>query len=218
MVNELLKIFESCIRNIDGALGRRIRGWYYRRRLGRCGSNVVIEAGVFFQGPRHIFISDNVWIDRYAILISGPFTPSGRKFIHKPNTDYKAIPGDLTISKGVHIAPHTLLQAHGGLHIGTNVTVAAGSKIYTLSHHYKNLLDRDDKKRYSFSSMAAPEDQFLILSPVVIRDNAAVGLNAVVLPGTTIQEGTWLGVLAYVQPGATEKEAIYYAAKAVKKN
>jgi acetyltransferase-like isoleucine patch superfamily enzyme len=218
MLNELLKIFESCIRNIDGVIGRRIRGWYYRRRLGRCGRNVAIEAGVFFQNPRHIFISDNVWIDRYAILISGPFTPSGRKYIHRVNTSYKGSPGDLTISKGVHIAPNALLQAHGGLHVGTNVTIAAGSKIYTLSHHYKNLLDPGDKKRYSFSTMAEPEDQFLILSPVVIGDNAAVGLNAVVLPGTTIHEGTWLGVLAYVQPGVTEKEAIYYSAKATKKN
>jgi acetyltransferase-like isoleucine patch superfamily enzyme len=217
MLEELNKIFESVIRNIDGSFGRRLRAFHYRRRLGACGKNVIIDAGVYFQNPKHIFIQDNVWIDRYAILIAGPFTASSRKFQAKQNEYYKGDTGNLSISSGVHIAPQSLIQAHGGVHIGKNVTIAAGAKIYSLSHHYRNTADAGDTKRYAFSTMAPSHDQFLILSPVVIEDGAAVGLNSVVLPGTTIRNGTWLGVLTYIEPSVTETNTLYTTAKAIKK-
>ncbi|MBS1680692.1 MAG: hypothetical protein JST48_03185 [Bacteroidetes bacterium] len=117
----------------------------------------------------------------------------------------------MRISNGAHIAPFVLLQSHAGLSIGKNVTIASGAKVYTLSHHYRNLNDPQDQKRYSFSSMAPKEDQFLIASPVAIGDHAAVGLNSVVLPGTTISDGTWLGVLTHVESKVTESNAIYTA-------
>jgi acetyltransferase-like isoleucine patch superfamily enzyme len=89
-----------------------------------------------------------------------------------------------------------LVQAHGGVAIGKYVTIAAGSKIYSLSHHYRNLNDENDSKRYSFSSTAPKEDQFLIVGNVHIGDKAAVGINSVILPGTRIPNGTWVGVLS----------------------
>ena len=98
----------------------------------------------------------------------------------------------------MHIAPFSLVQAHGGVKIGENVTIASGSKIYSLSHHYKNLNNPDDPKRYSFSTMAKPEDQFLIIGNVIIEDHAAIGLNSVILPGTHIPNGTWIGVMSTV--------------------
>lgn len=216
MIEELLSLFEGVIRNIDGRTGKAVRSWYYKRRLGGCGQKVIIDVGVVFQNPKNIFFSDNIWIDRYAILVGGKFKPSGRRFIHKVNPDYRFREGFLTLDKGVHIAPFVLLQAHGGLSIGRNVTIASGAKIYTLSHHYRNLSDPMDEKRYSFSSMAAPEDQFLILSPVVIGNSAAVGLNSVLLPGTTLNDGAWVGVLSHLQPGNTETNATYSSARATK--
>lgn len=216
MFQELLRIFEGLIRNVGGKTGQIIRYWYYRRRLGRCGKNVVIDVGVIFQNPRDIFFADNIWIDRYAVLIAGKFVPGQRKYVEKTNQDYQGTPGQLTVESSVHIAPFTVLQAHGGMSIGKNVTIGSGSKVYTLSHHYKNLTDPADQKRYSFSSMAAPEDQFLIVSPVVIADYAAVGLNSVVLPGTTLNRGSWLGVLTHTQPGPTEPNAVYSSEKANK--
>jgi len=217
MIEELLKIFESMIRNLDGRIGRKIRQIYYKKRLGGCGKGVIIEPGVFFQNPRHIFLNDCIWIDRYAILIAGEFSPRGRKFLKKENPYFKGKEGRLIIDQGAHIAPHVILQAHGGLTIGKNVTVASGAKIYTSSHHYKNLADSSDTKRYSFSTMAEPDNQFLIISPVVIEDNSAVGLNSVVLPGTTIRNGSWLGVLAYMSPTPSEVESVYVSDPACKK-
>jgi acetyltransferase-like isoleucine patch superfamily enzyme len=218
MLNELSRVFESFIRNIDGGAGRRLRRWYYSKRLGRCGSNVVIETGVFFQNPRSIFIGDNVWIDKYVLLISGPFVPGKRKYARKDNSNYTGAAGDLVVGNGVHLAPFSLVQAHGGVQIGNNVTIASGAKVYSLSHHHRNISDKSDTKRYSFSTMAPDEDQFLILSPVVIQNNCAVGLNAVVLPGTTIRSGSWLGVLSYVTPGDTEMNAVYQSVRAHKKD
>jgi len=213
MREEFLTFIEYLIRNIDSRTGRWIRYHYYRKRLGSCGKNIVIEPGVFFQNPAFIFLDSNIWIDRYAVLVAGPFSPGERKFAQKKNPDFNGKTGELLISDGVHIAPFTLLQSHAGLFIGKNVTIASGAKVYTLSHHYQNVNDPADTKRYSFSSMAPVEDQFLIAAPVVIDDNAAVGLNSVVLPGTTLSKGSWLGVLGHLQ-GTTEPEKIYVSEKA----
>ncbi len=217
MIKEFFTFFEFLIRNLDGKLGRWIRLFYYRKRLGGCGKNVVIEPGVFFQNPKYVFIGNNVWIDRYTIFVTGPFASNGRKFYEKPNPIYKGKPGELRIDDGVHIAPFALLQSHAGLSIGKGVTIASGAKVYTVSHHYRNLNDPNDTKRYSFSSMASKEDQFLIVSPVVIMNGAAVGLNSVVLPGTTINEGSWLGVLSYVEGKTTDIDSVYTSEQAIKK-
>jgi len=216
MREEFLKFIEYLIRSLDGRAGRWVRYVYYRKRLGGCGKHVIIEPGVFFQNPAFIFLGNNIWIDRYAVLVAGPFSPGRRKFLAKPNPHYTGKVGELVISDGVHLAPFTLLQAHAGLSIGRCVTIASGAKVYSLSHHYQNLTDPLDHKRYSFSSMAPPEEQFLIASPVVIGDHAAVGLNAVVLPGTSLLEGSWLGVLSHISE-ATERETIYVSEKARKK-
>lgn len=217
MREELLKLIEFMIRHIDGGVGRWFRYRYYRKRLGSCGRNVVIEPGVFFQNPIHIHLGNNVWVDRYTVLVAGPFSPGGRKFVHKENSDYKGKAGELFISDGCHLAPFSLLQAHAGLFIGRNVTVASGAKVYTLSHHYQNINDPTDTRRFSFSSMAPVDEQFLIAAPVVIEDNAAVGLNSVVLPGTTLSRGSWLGVMSYMQ-GSTEPDKVYVTEKAREKN
>ena len=68
-----------------------------------------------------------------------------------------------------------------------------------MSHHYKNLNDQTDKKRYAFSTMAKKEDQFLIVGNVIVGDKAAVGINAVLLPGSKIPYGTWIGVSSLVK-------------------
>ena len=141
MFQELLRIFEGLIRNIDGRTGQVIRYWYYRRRLQRCGKNVVIDVGVVFQHPALISLSDDIWIDRYAVLVAGTFVPGKRKFKEKLNPDFLGQAGSLSLASGVHVAPFVLLQAHGGLTIGKNVTIASGAKVYTLSHHYRNLTD-----------------------------------------------------------------------------
>ena len=69
MINHLFYMIECIIRNIPSSLGRRIRFFYYKRRLGACGKNVQIDIGVIFENPKRINIGDNVWLDNYCILI-----------------------------------------------------------------------------------------------------------------------------------------------------
>lgn len=207
MIEQFLLLIEALIRNIGGGLGKKIRYEFYKRRLGRCGKNVIIEEGVYFQIPKDIELSDNIWIDKQSILIAGAFNSIGRNYYQKGEV---IVPwGKLLVSDGVHIAPQVVLQAHGGCSIGKNVTIAAGSKVYTLSHHYKNLNESNDTKRYSFSSMASKEDQFLIIGNVLIGDHAAIGLNSVVLPGTSVPEGTWIGVLSSPTNQTLEPNSVF---------
>jgi acetyltransferase-like isoleucine patch superfamily enzyme len=199
-----LELVESSIRHIGGPVGRKIRIWYYDKRLKSCGENCVIEEGVYITNPHLITLGNNVWIDKNTMLIAGAFDKNSRQYKEKGN---RQIPwGELHIGKGCHIAPFSLIQAHGGVQIGENVTIAAGAKIYSLSHHYRNLNDTSDTRRYSFSSKAPLDKQFMIVGNVYIGENAAVGINAVILPGTTIPKGTWIGILSSPTPKDILKE------------
>jgi len=208
------KVFSDFIKffiiYLPGSTGRRLRYYYWRGKFKRCGKNVFIDEGVIIQNPECISIGDNVWIDRYCLLICGKPDEKGssRIFTIKENPDYKYDRGELVISDGVHIAPFCTIQAHGGVFIGRNVGIASGSRVYSLSHHYRNPNDKTDMFEYKFTPMAPKNEQSLISAPVVIKDNCAIGLNCVVLPGTTVEEGTWVGVSSYVS-GKTEERAVY---------
>jgi acetyltransferase-like isoleucine patch superfamily enzyme len=194
MIRAIRELFESWLRYVGGPLGRKMRIWYYRKKFKTCGDNCVIEEGVHISNPELISLGNSVWIDKNTILIAGAFDENSRKFATKGEKKIKW--GELVINDGCHIAPFSLIQAHGGVSIGNNVTIASGAKIYSLSHHYRNLNDSSDQKRYSFSSTAPIEDQFLVVGNVLIGDNAAVGINSVILPGTIVPNGTWIGVLS----------------------
>jgi acetyltransferase-like isoleucine patch superfamily enzyme len=208
MPNFIFAIIESCIRNVGGSFGRRVRYIYYKNRLGGCGRNVYIDIGVIFQNPKCIFLGDNIWIDNYTVLIGGRIQDAGNIHFKKNNNFDKQI-GEIHFSGENHLAPFAVVQGHGGVKVGKGVTLGSGSKIYSLSHHYRNTLDANDKKRYQFSSMANPRDQFFISGPVVIGNGAAVGLNSVVLPGTTIPSGTWIGVNTSVIGQNLKENAVY---------
>ena len=51
---------------------------------------------------------------------------------------------------------------------------------------------------YVFGNRVPDEDQALILGPVVLETNTAIGLHSVILPGVTIGQNSWVGVLSCV--------------------
>lgn len=208
MKNVFYALMESLIRNIGGPVGRKVRYVYYKRRLGSCGRNVVIDTGVIFENPKSIFLGNNIWIDHYALLIGGSVKDEGN-IQFKLNKNYEKQIGEVHLNGENHIAPFAIVQGHGGVQIGTGVTIGSGAKVYSLSHHYRNTLNSDDVKRYLFSSMANPRDQFFISGPVVIGNGAAVGLNSVVLPGTFVPQGTWIGVSTAVMGQNLQENAVY---------
>jgi acetyltransferase-like isoleucine patch superfamily enzyme len=213
MKNIVNSIIEGLIRNISGGLGRKIRYYYYKKKFKTCGKNVVIDIGVKISNPSLISVGNNVWIDDYVILLAGKV--NSKNIFHKANTAYLGEDGELIIGDSVHIAPFTLIQCHGGVSIGAKSGIAAGSKIYSMSHHYRNLTNRNDLSSYFFTPMVNEEEQYLILSPVSIGNGCAVGLNSVVLPGANLPDGSWLGVSTFFS-GQNNKENSIYAVESAK--
>ena len=135
----ILKYFDeavilSTIRNISGPIGSVLRRKYYKTKLKHLGKNVAIETNVHIENPEYITIGDDTWIDKNVILIAGKPTKGERVFIEKENRSYKNKMGELKIGKSCHIAPNVVVQAHGGVEIRDYITLASGSKIYSMSH------------------------------------------------------------------------------------
>ncbi len=192
------RLRQMLVTHWPGDFGNDLRYRYYKRRLRRLGKGAVIEAGVFIPNPALVSIGDNTLIDRNVTIIAGRPTAGGRKIHHKANPDFRGQAGEVIIGSDVHIAPYAYLLGHGGLSVGDRSCITAGAKLYSISNHYRNLDDATDLKLYAFSNMAPLEDQALIVGPIVVGVNAAVGLNSIVLPGCTIGDNSWVGVQSYV--------------------
>jgi galactoside O-acetyltransferase len=182
-------LVEAAIGNVPGPLGRRLRHAYYRRRLAHLGKGTVIDCGVRIVNPEWVRIGDNCWIDNYVIILAGPADRNRGAYLRKG----EGREGEVVIGDNFHVAPFVVLQGHGGLLIGNDGTIASGSKVYSLSHHYRNSADPSDRTVYKFSSMSPPGEQSMISATVRIGNNCAVGLNSVLLPGTELENGVWIG-------------------------
>ncbi|MGC5198195.1 acyltransferase [Aphanothece microscopica] len=182
---------------LPGPIGRKLRSYMLRLVLKECGVNVVFDTGVAIENPQFVTIKDNCWIDRQAIIIAGPITSRGRKLTRlavSTNGDSEHVAeGEVVIAHNCHIGPQTVVQGHGGVYVGQDVTLAAGSKVYSAVHDHMNRSDRTDTTLYKFSSMAPEAEQSLLVGPVHIGAAAAVGLNAIILPGVRLGRGAWLG-------------------------
>ena len=119
---------------VPGRAGSELRGAYYRARGARIGKRVRLDVGVLIDGAPFVSIGDESWIDRFAILIGGS-PRAGRK---TRIVGGAGEPGRLVIGRRCHIGPHAILSGFGGLFIGDDVTASAGSKLYSLSHHYRS--------------------------------------------------------------------------------
>jgi acetyltransferase-like isoleucine patch superfamily enzyme len=179
------------LRNLPGRGGTLLRRLYWKRRLRHLGRGVVFGRNVSIQTPSAVSIGDGCWIDENVTLIAGapPETPHMKRLVADPEVPE----GDLLIGDRCHLAVDVVVQAHGGVRIGEETGVAGGSRIYSLSHHYRNLDDRSDEGRYIFGPLVEPERQFLLVGPVVLERATAVGLNSVVLPGSRLRAYSWLG-------------------------
>lgn len=80
-------------------------------------------------------------------------------------------PQKLIIGEHCHINKSCMLDARGGLTIGSNVSISFNVTICSAGHDFHS-----------------PSFDF-ITSPIVIRDNVWIGLNVIVLKGVVIGEG-----------------------------
>jgi acetyltransferase-like isoleucine patch superfamily enzyme len=184
-------IWQMFISYLPGAIGVKLRYNYWKKRLKFLGKGVKLDVGTYLQNPQFISIDDNCWIDRNVIIIAGP--PGSKRTTYlKTNHEFKENFGEVHIGKNTHVAPNCVLSGIGGLYIGRNCGIASNSTIYSFSHHYRNLIDKEDLSQYSFTPLARLDQQAMILGPVVIEDYCAVGLNSTLLPGTLLKKGTWV--------------------------
>lgn len=177
----LYNLIESLIRDISGPLGRKLRYWYWSKRFKKCGKNVLIDEGVIIQGAEWISIGNNVWIDKYCILMAGPVNLEGQIVKRRDNKNFKWEIGELVIGDEVHIGIFNIIQAHGGVYIGNKVTTSAGVKIYSLSNYP---FDENNPEVITYANcMVRNSPVAYILSPIVIEDGVWIGLNSIVLGG-----------------------------------
>jgi len=198
-----LSLPEWAIVNWPGGVGRRLREAYWRKRLGRMGVGCAIDVGVIIVNPQHVFLGDHVWIDNYVHLIAGPPGAPERITI-KENPAFRGRIGEIHVGSNTHIAPHCVVQGHGGVSIGRDTGVASHSVIYSLSHHYRKPgqpagFDGVYEHVMKFTPMAPVDQQALIAAPAVLEDATALGLGSIVLPGATVGRYTWIGVGSVVQ-------------------
>lgn len=93
--------------------------------------------------------------------------------------------GEMLIGDGCWIGQNAFLHSAGGLTIGTNVGIGPNVSILTSQH------GEDGRSVPILRST-------LHFAPVVIGDDADIGLGAVVLPGVTIGRGAQIGAGAVV--------------------
>lgn len=195
----LWSVPEWIVQSMPGPLGNKGRYYYWKMRMKSLGKGITFGRGVRIGSPEWISIGDNTWIDDDVVLLAGPPSDSQRFTAFKKNESFSKSTGELWIGKNCHVAQQVVLQAHGGLYIGDNSGIASGARVYTLSHHYKDLTGLAPRETvFKFTPRASGEEQALIAAAVVLEDNTALGLNSVVLPGATIRTGSWIGVLSTV--------------------
>jgi len=134
ILSAIIMVIEGFIRNISGGIGIWLRRIYYTHRFSECGKNIRIDEGVIIQGKKNFKVGENVWIDKYCILLAGQ--------VNIPENHCKRIPmnletyneGILEIGSNTHLGIGTIIQAHAGIKIGDNFTTSAGCKLYSLSN------------------------------------------------------------------------------------
>jgi len=188
MILTIIKNFFTALDNLTGffitytpgPLGRKLRYLYYRKRFKRCGKNVIIEQGVTIHNPGCISVGDNVWIDKYSILMAGQVDLKNEICRRRENKYFAGEPGELIIGNRVHIGIFNILQAHGGIVVGNDVTTSAGVKLYSLSNYP---YDQSNRKTVTFANCMAKERNLIsyIISPIVIEDGVWIALDCLVL-------------------------------------
>jgi len=89
------------------------------------------------------------------------------------------------INDGVWIGQQCFFHSAGGITIGNNVGIGPGVKILTSYH------SEEGRSKPILHSK-------IIFAPVIIEDDADIGIGAIIMPGVTIGKGAQIGAGAVV--------------------
>ena len=101
----------------------------------------------------------------------------------------------MIIEEGTWIGQQCFFHSAGGIKIGKNIGIGPGVKILTSYHKDTNI-----KKPILHEELE--------FKPVVIEDDADLGVNSVIMPGVTIKKGTQVGAGAVVTKDFPEYSVI----------
>lgn len=97
-------------------------------------------------------------------------------------------PDEISVGNNVTVNPGCIISGRGGLVIGSDVMIGAGSKIATTSH-------RSDRRDVPMRV------QGLEARSILIEDDVWLGFDVKVLPGAVVRRGAILGAGAVVVAG-----------------
>jgi acetyltransferase-like isoleucine patch superfamily enzyme len=176
-------LIAGLLRNIGGPVGIRLRRWFYRARLGKCGKNLVIDIGVSLVAPRWIGFGDNVWIDKNVVIVAGPAPHA--KMEQRATAHSDAEPGHVAIGSNSHIGVGTIIQGHGGVTIGRRFTTSPYCTIFSQSNDYRRCRE----------GTVTGERVYYLQTPVWIGDNVWLGMHVSVF-------GHTIGGDSFIRPGS----------------
>ena len=79
-----------------------------------------------------------------------------------------------------------MIIGYGGLYIGDNSTLSAGSKLYSLT----NIAYDPDDRSEIISIMPYEQAPFLI-GPIILKSNVWLGLNCIIMPNVEIKKNSF---------------------------
>ena len=199
-------IWKMFISYLPGTIGDKLRYRFWRSRLKYLGKNVKIDVGVYFQNPQFISIDDNCWIDRGVSLYAGEDKSSRpRRLIANDNFPFEK--GMIYIGKKVHIAPYTIISGIGGVYISDECGIAAGTKIYSFSNHFRSD-EFPSNRKFCFALFVDHSRQYMIEGPVFLGKNVGIGVNSVILPGVSIGKDSFITINSVVMSSFPENSLI----------
>src|SRR3990167_5299143 len=172
----LTDIPDAVIRFWPGAVGMKLRQWYFGATMEKVGKGVIFETGIHLVNPANIAISDFVLIDRCVSL--------------------NALGGRIEIGRRIHIAPYAIISGagidgQGGVFLGDYAAVGAFARIYSHSEAVVN-------GKLMSGPMIPEESKGMITAPVRIGKDGLIGTGAVILPGVTVSEGAIIAANSFV--------------------
>jgi acetyltransferase-like isoleucine patch superfamily enzyme len=182
-------------------IGEKLRSMYWKLRLASLGKRVHFGRDISIVQPDMVSIGNDCWIDDHVTLLAGKLNEKACHVYRGNTVASKPIhEGEIIIGERTKIAPYVYVQGFGGVWLGNELAIANGTRIFSISHHHRDLTGTADPQVVmKFSMKAHLEEQALIVKPVIIEDGAAVGLNCVVLPGAHIGKNSWLGALSLLK-------------------
>lgn len=113
------------------------------------------------------------------------FKSFGKNIQIKDGVTFK-YPSEICLGNNIKIGELTYFVGLGGLYIGDNVLIGAGTKIITTSHNFEN-------------SEIDIFDQGLCSDPIVIKNNIWFGFDCKIFGGAIIENGVIVGAGSLVK-------------------